>query len=101
MVGTSPPTRNAYFLSGLQMQRTWVNGVDNVYEFWVHHMKVIPPPEDDGLKDFPLESVCGEQCIKIIETSVKLLELCDPNENNIARPIRRAALTAVEIVCFG
>lgn len=48
--------------------------------------------------DFPMDSLCGQQCARIVDQTYLLLAICD---EAAAEPILEGAATAIGIICFG
>ena len=71
--------------------------MNSIYDYWKEHMKVSAHP---GLRDFPLDTHCGRESIKIIDKTNELLAMCDTHPK-VVNNIKLGALTAIEIVCFG
>ncbi len=72
----------------------------NVFDYYFQALQQPLPADDSGLQDFPMDSVCGEDCRKIIDTACALLAVCDPHPC-VVDPILAGVRAAIGIVCFG
>jgi hypothetical protein len=75
---------------------------NNVFDYFTQKLGQEPyfTPNTIGLRDFPLESVCGKGCQQIIDKAVDLLAECDEHPE-VVNSIRDGVTVAIEIVCFG
>jgi hypothetical protein len=72
-----------------------INIYDAIGQTFAHLVRL---DRHDELKNFPMDSVCGESVEEILAASAAMITACDPASHQI---IYTAAQRAIDIVCFG
>lgn len=75
---------------------------ENVYEYYAETLNRKPfrAERTDGLKECTMDTYCGQECKKIIDTARVLLDMCDTHPH-VVDNIHRGVTAAVETICFG
>lgn len=80
----------------------------DIHEYFVTSLGTPKSPgrlrELRGRQDWPLDSVCGIECVKAIDAAVTLLQCMRAAygvHNHRAEAIREATLHICEVICFG
>jgi len=74
----------------------------NVYDYFTMVLGEEPLRDagTKGLREYSIDSNCGQECKKIIDKAQELLAICD-SHTDVVRNIRKGVCAAVEVICFG
>ena len=78
----------------------------NVYDYLVAKLGPVPDDPYEGLRDFPVESECGEDCVRAIDAGRALLDEVHKANGGLFYPevaasVKEATLHVVSVFAFG